>query len=464
MKNLIRQAVAAAVFALFAHATAAQTTQDTTYSYQYDANGNLTQITDPLGYLTKYSYDALDRRIKETNPNNGVIQYGYDGLSQLTSVTDPRNLVTTYTVDGLGNQTALTSPDTGKTTKTYDAVGNVQTSTDAKGQTTTYQYDALNRITSISYADGKVITYQYDQGPNGIGRLTQMTDPSGSIQYSYDQKGRVTREVRTISGQSYTTAYRYDNAGRLTGITYPSGRSIDYTRDSAGRIRQINTSRNGVTQALVTQVIYRPFGPVQSVVFGNSQTYTRSFDLAGRLTGYTLNNQMQTVSYDKSSRITAISDAGNAANNATYGYDALDRLTSYLTSISSLSYGYDAVGNRTSKVNGSATTTYGYASTSNRLTQISGSPAIGMDVNGSTTNNSVAQFGYDARGRMVSANTPIGQVQYRINGLGQRVQKVTPTETTVFHYDRNGKLIAESSGQGTTDYVYLDDMPVAVLK
>ena len=270
--------------------------------------------------------------------------------------------------------------------------------------------------------------------------------------------------MRTIGSQSYTTAYRYDNAGRLAGITYPSGRSVDYSRDSAGRIRQINTSKEGVTQTLVTQVIYRPFGLVQNVVFGNGQTYTRSFDLAGRIAGYTLNSQMQTVSYDKSSRITAISDAGNAANNATYGYDALDRLTSYLTSISSLSYGYDAVGNRTSKVNGSATTTYGYASTSNRLTQISGSPAIGMDVNGSTTNNSVAQFGYDARGRMVSANTPIGQVQYRINGLGQRVQKVTPTETTVFHYDRNGKLIAESSGQGTTDYVYLDDMPVAVLK
>jgi hypothetical protein len=44
------------------------------------------------------------------------------------------------------------------------------------------------------------------------------------------------------------------------------------------------------------------------------------------------------------------------------------------------------------------------------------------------------------------------------------VQKITPTETTVFHYDRSGKLIAEGTGSTLTEYVYLDDIPVAVLK
>lgn len=90
------------------------------------------------------------------------------------------------------------------------------------------------------------------------------------------------------------------------------------------------------------------------------------------------------------------------------------------------------------------------------------------DANGSVTNKGNASFNYDARGRMVSANTAIGLVTYTINSLGQRVRKVTPTETTVFHYDMAGKLIAEATTTGSTtteqEYVYLGDMPVAVIK
>lgn len=175
---------------------------------------------------------------------------------------------------------------------------------------------------------------------------------------------------------------------------------------------------------------------------------------------------MQPLSYDAASRITGVADAGNAANTRTYGYDQLDRITSEQKANSSLGYSYDAVGNRTQHTNGAAITNYSYATTSNRLTQVAGSQtnAIAMDLNGSTTNNGSSQFNYDARGRMVSATTAIGVVSYKINALGQRVQKVTPQATMVFHYDANGKLIAETAGNATTEYVYLDDVPVAVLK
>ena len=45
---------------------------------------------------------------------------------------------------------------------------------------------------------------------------------------------------------------------------------------------------------------------------------------------------------------------------------------------------------------------------------------------------------------------------------------VTPIGTTVFHYDASGKLIAEMTTTGSTtktqEYVFLGDMPVAVVK
>lgn len=456
---------------LFVHGILlAQTVQDTTYRFGYDAHGNLTQIIDPLGRNVVFSYDTLHRMTQRLLPPLGstrpVIQYGYDGLDQLISVTDPRNLITTYTINGLGNQTALSSPDTGTSNSTHDQAGNVLTHTDAKGQTTTYTYDALNRITRIAYADGSEVAYTYDQGQNGIGRLTSIVDISGTTQYAYDQHGRVLSESRTIGGATYTTAYAYDNAGRLSSITYPGGRIISYTRDGAGRISQIDATNGETTQTVVSQIRYRPFGGVQSFVNGAGQTITRSYDLDGRITSYTLRGLPQLINYDAASRIKFIADTAAQGVTSNYGYDNLDRLTQYNGAGASQSYSYDAVGNRTSKTLGSNIASYSYASTGNRLTQIDssfGTQLYNHDANGSLIGNSQNQFSYDTRGRMIAATTTVGQVQYRINALGQRVQKITPDQTTVYHYDTKGRLIAESASNGTAkDYIYLDDMPVAM--
>jgi YD repeat-containing protein len=187
----------------------------------------------------------------------------------------------------------------------------------------------------------------------------------------------------------------------------------------------------------------------------------------GRIASFALSAQTMTMTYDAASRIKAIGDVANPAAGNTYDYDPLDRLTNVVTPTAAQTYGYDAVGNRSPKVNGSTVTPYTYDTTSNRLTKV-GAQAIATDANGSITNRGDATFNYDARGRMVSANTAIGLVTYTLNSLGQRVRKVTPTETTVFHYDLAGKLIAESTTAGATtttqQYVYLGDMPVAVLK
>jgi YD repeat-containing protein len=462
-----RRHILACVIGMMSASLSQAQTQNSTTNFVYDTLGNLTQVTDPLNHVTKYAYDALNRRSTITNATNAIARNSYDGLDQLTSVTDQRNVVTTYSIDGLGNLTQTSSADTGITVNTYDEVGNVKTSTDAKGQTTSYQYDVLNRVTSIAYSDGGAVSYQYDQGANAIGRLSSLSDSIGSISYAYDLHGRLLTETRVFGNGTYVTTYRYDEVGRLAGITYPSGRIIDYVRDAMGRISQISSTKGVEVLPLVTQVLYQPFGPAKAVTYGNGQQYQRGFDLDGRITSFTLGNQTQAITYDAASRITSIADQANAATGNTYGYDVLDRLTSYISPSVGQSYAYDAVGNRTQKSINSSVTNYGYPATSNRLNQ-AGAQAITTDANGSITSNIRNQFSYDARGRMVSATTSIGLVQYRINALGQRVQKTTPSQSTVFHYDSGGKLISETTTVGTTsstvDYVYLGDLPVAVLK
>jgi YD repeat-containing protein len=461
-------AIVAALLAGLACVTAsAQTAQNTVVTFEYDANGNLTKTTDGLSHVTRFGYDALSRQTTTTDANNIVTRSGYDGAGRLVKVTDGRNVVTDYAIDGLGNLTQTTSGDSGVTSHTYDLAGNVLTRTDAKLQTTTYAYDVLNRVKLITYADTTTVAYLYDQGDSAIGSLSKITDVSGTTQFYYDGFGRIAAEVRAIAGVAYTTEYRYDNAGRLSGMRYPSGRDIDYGRDSLGRINRISILESGISTPLVSAITYPPFGGVSEVTFANGRSQTRSYDLDGRLSGFTLSAQAMAISYDAASRITAIVDASNAANGNTYGYDLVDRLNSVITPTAAQSYAYDAVGNRTQKVNNGSAAAYTYGGAGNRLTQVAGQ-SIAMDANGSITSKPNATFNYDARGRMVSANTAIGLVSYTINSLGQRVRKVTPTETTVFHYDMGGKLIAESTTVGGVtkmqEYVYLGNLPVGVLK
>ena len=55
---------------------------------------------------------------------------------------------------------------------------------------------------------------------------------------------------------------------------------------------------------------------------------------------------------------------------------------------------------------------------------------------------------------------------YAYNGIGQRIKKVVGATTRIFHYDQMGHLIAETdqSGQMISEYVYLGDQLLAMIK
>jgi RHS repeat-associated protein len=208
---------------------------------------------------------------------------------------------------------------------------------------------------------------------------------------------------------------------------------------------------------IASNVAYQPFGGVKSYTLGNGQGYTRSYDGDGRIASYSLGAQSFTIGYDNASRITSI-------DVNTYGYDALDRLTSATLPANSFAYGYDAVGNRTSM----SGDTYIYSSTSNQIasiTPLSGPVrSFSFDANGSTIDDGINQYGYDARGRMTQSIGALGTTTYQVNALGQRVRKTNTSDDRVFVYDTKGRLIEEANaaGQVLTEYLYLGDIPVAL--
>ena len=137
---------------------------------------------------------------------------------------------------------------------------------------------------------------------------------------------------------------------------------------------------------------------------------------------------------DEANRITALthvnsSSVAQAANDHTFGYDNLDRLTSWSQNTAAQSYGYDLSGNRNTSTVGATAYALTIAATSNRLSATTGpvQRTNTFDAAGNILSNGTATFTYSDRGRMSSAKVAANTVKYLYNGLDQRVQKSGPT-------------------------------------
>jgi RHS repeat-associated protein len=469
MINFKKTVLAAALlltFAGFSSAIFAQV-QNTTTSFQYDAVGNMTQTTDALGRATNQSYDPLDRTSQVLQPPvaagaRPVIGMTYDGQDQVKSVTDPRSLVTSYTKDGLGNTTGLASPDTGASGNTYDAAGNLLTSTDARGKVTTYAYDVLSRVVSMTYASGTPTTFEYDGGTigaqNAKGKLTKMSDASGTTSYSYDGFGRMTSKVQTIGTVALTTTYEYGTAGaangRLIAMTYPSGARNNYAYDAVGRVlavslNPVNATGSGtdlsVSINLLTSIAYSPFGPAISWAWGNStssnvNTYARAVDLDSRITSYPLGNPVnsglnRSVVWDAASRITGYAHSGLGSGTAapanfdqSFNYDNLDRLTGFTGASSTQAFQYDLNGNRVAGSFGATSFINTISASSNRLASTTGPAPAKTNTYaaaGNLVSDATIAYTYSDRGRMNDATLGGNVATYGYNGLGERVSKIS---------------------------------------
>jgi YD repeat-containing protein len=270
----------------------------------------------------------------------------------------------------------------------------------------------------------------------GIGRLTGRIDPSGSYTFYYDAHGNLTKEEKTIDSILHTTQYGYNKNNLLTSVTYPSGRVITYSLDEAGRISQVDTTLGGNPKTLASAVSYLPFGGITGLTYGNglslSQGYDNQYRISSIVTGSILN---LTYGYDPNGNITSILDTVNPAGGEAFEPPA----------------------------------TYTYQQGTNKLTHIEGTPSIdfGYDANANITSETGWTYIYDLSNQLIRVLENSNQIaEYTYNGAGQRIKKVTQTETRIFHYDLGGHLISETnqSGQMLAEYVYLADQLLAMIK
>jgi RHS repeat-associated protein len=463
-----------------------QTVFDANASGSYDANGNLVLSSDGLGIQRQLGYDALNRLVQtidnyngaDTATQNTTTHYAYDSLDRLIQVTDPSNLATAYTYDGLSDTIGQVSPDTGSTSRTFDAAGNVLTRTDARGIAATNAYDALDRLTGTTYPDStQDVAYHYDEANSvtgcgssyPIGRLTRIVENTVTTVYCYDNQGRVIEKQQIAGTTTDTTGYAYTTAGRLSGIVYPGGTQVSYTRDGDGHIQSLSvTPPGGAASTAASGVTYQPFGPVSGYTLGNGQVIARSYDADYRLTDLSSPAFTLHMARDAMGDITAIGNAAGAnPATETYSYDPLYRLTQVTDAGSSTpeSVTYNPTGDRLSKSgSGLATGTYSYNLNTHQLVA-TGNAARTVDADGNTTAISQAGttygFGYNDRNRMAVAQLGGSTVaSYTYDALGERIGKTAGTSSERYGYDENQQLLSEQ-GATNRDYVWMDGIPVA---
>ena len=428
--------------------------------YDFAPDGTLDRLTDGEGSVTDSSYDALRRLVTTTQALGSLnvqTQYGYDVADRLTSVTDPNGNAITYGYDDLGNLLDQTSPDTGTTSFQYDAAGNLTGKTDAKGQVFTYSYDALNRLTSLD-APGTAddLSYSYDSCANGVGRLCSVAGSTATATYAYGAFGNVTAHQ--------SVAYSYDAANRVSTMTYPSGAEVTYSYDAAGQVSQVQLSRALQTDTLAGTIAYAPFGPVESLLFGNGLALSQPVDSAYRTQSQTIAGILGlTYSlYDANGNLMQRDDS--LSTSSLFSYDAVNRLDAASGPFGSRDYDYDANSNRTQVNAGGTLTSYAYEPASNRLDGVD-STDIALDANGNTTAEDARSFTHTTHNRLFEVYDGGSlTATYAYNGLGQRITKTFPDGTgRRYVYATSGELLAETSLAGTVliEYVYLNGTLIA---
>lgn len=209
--------------------------------YQYDANGNLTEVLSGEGeeiVRVRYSYDALNRRTSYTDGEGNTSYYCYDDKGRLAAVQDAVGNLFRREYNEAGERTAVISPEGLKKRYAYDDAGNLIGITDALGRTTRFTYEPGGRRTGIIYPNGEEERFTYDANGNLLTRCYG----KNLLTYTYDAMNRVI-EKRSSTGAVQT--YVYDAMNRVISRTDSNGNKTEYEYTRSGKVKKVRNALSG---------------------------------------------------------------------------------------------------------------------------------------------------------------------------------------------------------------------------
>lgn len=453
----------------------AGTPEEATRRYSYDrAAVAPVRVTDANGHTTTLAYDASGNLTERTDPLGRTSRFTWSPANDLLSATEPKTYgttaaTTTFTYDGAGNPTSVSTPliaDSGAvvatktTTYHYDDPahpGDVTSITDPLGKNWALEWDADGNLVSETSpptgdnpAGNKTI-----RAYNAIGWVTSVVSPNGTAEsdadrfrttLEYDPRGLVTETRDPLWDPAFPDDHRnvrhYDPNGNVDWALDGVGNRTDFVYDAADRLIRVERPDGSVVRSE-----YWPDGLVRRQIDGAEQVTTYEYDAldrvvatrtppaagapAGRLTRYR---------YDASGNLVEKQDHEGdctAAPNqrcTTYSYDEADQLVGIDYSDGDTpdveDITYDANGQRVAMTDGTGRSTWTWDSLHRLVSHTSGA--------GKTVG-----YQWDLRDQLTAIDYPdgAGTVTRTYDDAG-RWTAVTDWlgHTTEFDYDANSNL------------------------
>jgi len=434
-----------------------------TITYTYYPDGKSRTITAPGGNVTSMYYDLAGNQKKLVDPSAGTIKYSYNGFGELTSQVSPGPKTTTisYLDDGRISQ-KVTSEGTTK----YRYNSNKQLrNTRALGSSNiskTFRYDSKGRVQSvtdtISGTDTLRTAYSYD---NNIGRITSVTHPSGITEsYTYSNgylssvsaSGATRWTINSMNARQQITTGQFANSLNATydfdDYGFPTFTSIGTIKNDSCKFDPVagnmKRRRNNKYTALIEVFHYDNLDRLISMQKNDTTTLTYDSSTGSFLT----KSDAGTFNYDnKPYSISSIDPSigftqADTADAQSINYTSLGSVSSITEKNYEADFIYNSDNERVQmlvKQNGSAILTRWYSdggyikeidgSTTREYTFIGGdaysAPVVAITqsdtttyydllrdnlgsithVVNSSTNAVVAEYSYDAWGRMRNPST-----------------------------------------------------------
>jgi RHS repeat-associated protein len=377
-----------------------------TIQYGYDGTGVLTTVTDPLNRVTRYTTEAgLITQVELNGERQLTNEYEHNTADTLPSnATPPVALFAAYTMaewppatfrrvitqtNGLGVQTSYTYNPTDTLVRTNDG-GSVWT------EKHTYRADgSLERIEHQT-TTGWITTEQAQFNPQTLGRTTTTDRYGTAFRQASNALGHTTALTDTVNGSVGIT---YNPANHATAPNQPA-----IMRDSLGRETRYTYGAGGVITSVKTGI-------------------TSEFPL-GRTTSYTYD-----IRYPGKHWLESTTDPLGATT--TFEYNAWGQQTKITNALGqSTSMAYDPVGRLSATTNAMGRVTrYTYnaddtlASVTENCTDSVGTPLVtGVCTAQTSERNVTTRYGYDAQGRQIWVQDPLGRYTATRYTADNRVQ------------------------------------------
>lgn len=445
---------------------------ESTETFAYDADGQLTSHTDGEGKVWQTAYDGYGRVAEEIDPLGNSRKTVYDSNSNVTEVYhyasgdtllsraemvyDDRNRLVTETHFLWDPEDGESEPRPLTRSYVYDAASNPKIIRDERSLETRIEYDNAERKSAVQDALGNRIALTLDGQGNTIRTVETQLLPGGGSMLSetsrtfnpmglpvrvVDPAGRTTQWVRdvrgnvrlTIDGAGLTMENVYDGLDRLVRTTQPDGTFQAFTYDASSRLVSYADSLNQQTQ-----YVYDQKNRLLEIEYPDESKETFSYDNRDLRLGWVRPNGTQIAeTYDDAGRLLSrqVVVAGGTEGPASESFvsDGLGRVTQATSGSVVTQRRYDSLSRLISETQGSRVIRYAYDDASNR-TRIEypsgqvievqpdnlGRVAAIEKVVGAGTRTSKATYGY--RGADLIASKTLGAaisgtLQYDASGL-----------------------------------------------